>query len=195
MAEDYSLHWFDPRQPVGCGRGGNLPHWRQMGSRYFVTWRTADSMPEAKVKQWVQEREAWLAKHPEPHDDQAKAEYDALFLARWERWLDECHGECLLKRPEIRDVVERAMRHFDQARYRLGEFIVMSNHVHVVITPWGDHTLSAILHSWKSFTSHEINRMLQRTGTLWQKESFDHIVRSPEEMERIVSYIRNNGRR
>ena len=184
--------YFDPERPIGFVRGGNLPHWRQEGVTYFVTWRTADSMPRERVEQWQREREEWLAQHPEPHSESEKAEYDRLFSERWEKWLDECHGECLLARPELKAVVESALRHFDGQRYRLDAFVVMPNHVHVLVTPLGAHRLSEIVQNWKSYTAHEINRRLGRKGSFWQKESFDHIVRSADEMERLRKYIRDN---
>jgi hypothetical protein len=64
--------------------------------------------------------------------------------------------------------------------------------VHVLVTPLGEHELSDILHSWKSFTAKQINRALGRQGTFWQKESFDHIVRSPEALERFRVYFQDN---
>ena len=184
--------YFDPDRPIGFVRGGNLPHWRQEGVTYFVTWRTADSMPRERVEQWQRERDAWLAEHPEPHSESEKAEYDRLFSERWEKWLDECHGECLLVRPELKAVVESAMRQFDGRRYRLDAFVVMPNHVHVLVTPLGAHRLSEIVQNWKSYTAHEINHRLGRKGSFWQKESFDHIVRSADEMERLRKYIHDN---
>ena len=92
----------------------------------------------------------------------------------------------------MRQIVVTALNHFAGARYHLREWVVMPNHVHVIVTPIGDHELSDILHSWKSFTAKAINKLLQRTGTFWQKESFDHIVRSPESLDRIVLYILQN---
>lgn len=203
--------YFDPAEPVGFVKGGNLPHWRQGGATYFVTWRTADSMPRERVDQWLREREEWLAAHPEPHDIEIKAEYDRLFPARWEQWLDEGHGERLLARQEIREIVERTLRRFEvdatpssrrsgssggeatsAAQYRLDDFTVMPNHVHVLVTPMGDHRLSEIAQAWKSVSAHAINRALGRTSSFWQKESFDHIVRNADQMARFRQYIRDN---
>ena len=57
-------------------------------------------------------------------------------------------------------------------------FIVMPNHVHVVLTPRREHTLSAILHSWKSFSANKANAILNRQAAeFWQRESYDHLVR------------------
>jgi type I restriction enzyme R subunit len=64
----------------------------------------------------------------------------------------------VLAQMELKQVVEGALRHFDGDRYQLGEFVVMPNHVHAPATPFGEHELSDILHSWKSFTAHAINK-------------------------------------
>ncbi|MFP4192841.1 MAG: DNA methyltransferase [Candidatus Hydrogenedentota bacterium] len=188
----FEIAWFDPDEPVGNVRGGNLPHWRQPGVTYFVTWRTADSMPKDRVEQWAAEREAWLKKHPEPWDEKTKAEYDRLFLVRWEQWLDEAHGECVLRRPDIRKVVENSLRCYDGSQYELTEYVVAPNHVHVLVKPLEGYELSDIVQAWKSVTAHAINKALGRKGSFWRKESFDHIVRNPAEFERIRQYIRNH---
>ncbi|HEY1769473.1 MAG TPA: AAA family ATPase [Chthoniobacterales bacterium] len=188
------LHYFDRTHPVGHLRGGNLPHWRQEGALYFVTWRTADSMPEERAKQWLAERETWLHEHPEPWNAREEEEYYRLFSDRWEAWLDEGHGECLLARPEVRRIVEETLTHDDGKKYRLEDFIVMPNHVHVLVTPLGEHTLSEILQGWKSVSAQRINEALGRKGTFWQKESFDHIVRSADQAEKFQRYIQENGR-
>ncbi len=54
------------------------------------------------------------------------------------------------------------------------------------------HTLSDILHSWKSFTSKAANKILCRTGEFWQKESFDHWIRDGAEQTRLEAYVENN---
>ncbi len=172
---------------------GNLPHWRQESVTYFVTFRTADSIPQEKLKAWQVEKEAWLKQHPEPHDEKTKKEFYEKFPNRIQKWLDQGYGECLLKKPEYKTIVENAIAHFDGERYDLDEFVVMPNHVHAVLTPKNSHELSTIIHSWKSFTATQINKREKRSGAFWQKESFDHIVRNPEQLKRIRDYIRNHS--
>jgi REP element-mobilizing transposase RayT len=67
--------------------------------------------------------------------------------------------------------------HFDGQRYRLLAWVVMPNHVHVLIETMTGHTLAAVLHSWKSYTAKEANRLLGRTGDFWQPEYFDRFIR------------------
>ena len=52
--------------------------------------------------------------------------------------------------------------------------------------------LAGVMHSLKSYTANQANRLLGRSGTFWQDESYDHWVRDAEELERIVAYIAAN---
>ena len=182
---------FDRTKPV-ANLSGNLPHWRQSGTTYFVTFRTADSLPKEKLDQWEAERVEWMRTHPEPHSDADRREYYERFPERLQHWLDQGYGACVLARPELKKIFEDALRHFDGDRYQLGEFVVMPNHVHALVTPLNEHELSSILHSWKSYTATAINKRLGQAGAFWQKESFDHIVRSPASLEKFAQYIRDN---
>jgi REP element-mobilizing transposase RayT len=157
-----------------------------------VTFRTADSLPREKLQQWLDERTAWLRANPQPLSVGQKREYWERFLARFQYWIDQAHGACVLARADLRRIVENALLHFDVSRYELSEFIVMPNHVHAIITPLGENEVSSIVHSWKSFTANKINALLQQNGAFWQKESFDHIVRSAASLEGFRQYIREN---
>jgi REP element-mobilizing transposase RayT len=68
----------------------------------------------------------------------------------------------------------------------------MPNHVHVLVEPLVNYRLDQILHSWKSFTAKQINAMTGWKGSIWHRESFDHIIRSPAYLARIEQYIRDN---
>jgi REP element-mobilizing transposase RayT len=68
----------------------------------------------------------------------------------------------------------------------------MPNHVHAVVAPWAGHTLSRILHSWKSFTGTSLNRLGGRTGPFWERESFDHLIRDLASFEKFVEYTVQN---
>ena len=182
---------FDPHAAVGK-TGRHLPHWRQDGCTYFVTFRLADSIPQDKLVQWQMELREWLRQHPEPRTMEQELEYAELFADRFHRWLDDCLGECWLRQPKISAIVEEALRCFDGQRYWLGYYAVMPNHVHVLLRPLGDHTLSEILHSWKSFTAKQINAVIGRAGNVWQDESFDCIVRDASALDRFSAYVQEN---
>jgi Rad3-related DNA helicase/REP element-mobilizing transposase RayT len=182
---------FDPDAPV-AKTARHLPHWHQDGCTYFVTFRLADSIPKEKLIQWQVELGEWLRLHPEPRTLEQEKEYAELFAERFHHWLDESLGACWLRQAEISAIVESALRFFDGQRYWLGPFVVMPNHVHVLVRPLGEHTLPDILHSWKSFTAKQINTALGRTGKIWQDESFDNIVRDEAALEKFSAYVREN---
>ena len=187
----HSFQPFDPRATVETTRR-HLPHWQQEGTTYFITFRLGDSIPQEKLALWESERQQWLTVHPEPWDEQSIAEYRKRFSERREQWLDNGYGRCLLGIPAIAEIVRSALVHFDGQRYLLDEFVLMPNHVHLLVKPLPGYDLSSILHSWKSFTAKAMNKAIGATGTVWQDESHDHIVRSSVQWEFYRNYIREN---
>ncbi|MCW5555570.1 MAG: DNA polymerase III subunit alpha [Verrucomicrobiae bacterium] len=178
-----------------------LPHWQQEGATYFVTFRLADSLPQDVYRSWRDERERALheAKQATIDSEEKKAELleqiAEEYAEKLERHLDQGIGECWMQRPEVSQIVENALRHFDGDRYLLGSYVVMPNHVHVLVRPAMEHKLLDILQSWKSFTAKEANKVLGRSGEFWQPESFDHIVRNEQQLEKFGCYIEENPMR
>lgn len=196
-----------------------LPHREQPGCTYFVTWRLADSVPADLIQQWKTERSVFHHTHPKPWSEETWREYSRNFERRLERWSDEGHGACHFRHENLRKVVCTSFRHFDQQRYDLVSYVVMPNHVHVLLRPYAGTpaesvgeipasaslrsqnraepflhpcSLAGILKAWKGFTAREINRALGRAGTLWMDESFDHAVRSEAQWLKFRDYIRDN---
>jgi carbamoylphosphate synthase large subunit/REP element-mobilizing transposase RayT len=170
----------------------HLPHWEQEGATYFVTFRLADSVPNHLLNQWRDELDSWLKFHPDPWDYKTAREYEVRFVEGPEKWLDEGHGECLLRDPRAGKVMADALRHFDGERYHLEAFVVMANHVHVLVQPKPGHSLSEILYSWKSFAAHQINKVLGRTGNLWMEESHDRMVGDWNALVDYRAYVEGN---
>jgi putative transposase len=199
-----SFELFDPQGEVRITLG-NLPHWYQPGATCFVTFRTADSLPRDVADQWHRRRRDWLERHGiDPHmprwnaalrglPENVQSEFHATFSREFLEHLDKGHGACVLRRRELAQIVADSLRHFDGQRYLLGDFVVMPNHVHLLVMPLGDTDIQAQCSSWKRFTATQINRVLQQTGEFWQTESFDHLVRSAAQFERIQRYIAENG--
>ena len=152
-----------------------LPHWDVVGQPVFVTFRLHGSLPASRA-------------FPPKHLTEGKA-----FIAM-DRILDAAAtGPRYLCVPEIAVMVTACIRDGDLRfhRYQLHSFVVMPNHVHMLVTP---HVVAAKwLGPLKGFTAHEANGILHRHGTpFWQNESYDHLVRSGPELERIRHYIENN---
>ena len=171
---------------------GWLPHWRQSQKLYFVTFRLNDSVAQDRLHAWSAEKEIWESQHPKPWSEKNWTEYHERFTEKMEQLLDSGYGSCALRHPEVGTLVENALRHFDGTRYQLGEYVIMPNHVHVLVRPAEDQPLESILHSWKSFTAKQANIILKKSGAFWCEEYFDHLVRSATQYEKFCGYIREN---
>jgi REP element-mobilizing transposase RayT len=106
--------------------------------------------------------------------------------------LDHGHGSNCLAKREIGDLVERALLHFDDQRYRLQAWVIMPNHVHVLVTLTNRHPLTSVMHSWKSFTAKQANALLNRTGAFWAPEYFDRAIRDEKHYDNSIAYIAMN---
>jgi len=154
---------------------GYLPHWEADHATYFVTVRLGDSLPDYVLSD-------------------LRSTYGDQALIHLEKYLDEGHGECILRDARCAEIVEKAILYFDEKRYRLYAHCVMPNHAHAIFQPFVGEGLSKVLHSWKSFTAKEINKTLERNGQVWQDEYFDHIIRSEKQLHNLILYVAANPR-
>ncbi|WP_081722145.1 transposase [Geminisphaera colitermitum] len=177
---------------------GYLPHQKFEGAIYFVTFRLANSLPAEVIGRLREQRRLLLARinaDPEKarHAGDGQQALWTWYAAEVDTILDRCLGDAWLRQSDIADLVSGALRFFERQRYLLHAWCVMPNHVHAVIEPLGDHTLAAILHSWKSWSGKRANELLGREGQrFWQRESFDHWVRDADEFDRLVRYTLEN---
>ena len=97
--------------------------------------------------------------------------------------------------PEEKDAICSVLRHFDGQRYELHGFVVMGDHVHVLVWSEENERLENILHSGKSYSAYVLQHRFGQPGRIWQGESFDRIVRNAKELYEKMIYILNNPRR
>lgn len=177
----------------GIHSRGYLPHVKREGASYFVTFRLADSLPREVLLRLEQDHAEEFRRLSAGSPAETVEEIHRDLRRKVERYLDRGVGGCHMRRPEIADLVANALRHFDGEHYLLDDWVVMPNHVHVVLWPMPNFTLSEILKSRKQFTARQANLVLGRTGeTFWQRESFDHWIRNDAKKERVRRYIRGN---
>jgi putative transposase len=193
---------FDPKVEVRISAHCR-PHWSQAGAVVFITFRTRDSIPREVVERWDREKREWLRDRGKDNgahwsvivptlSEGERAEFNKTFNRCREAFLDSCHGRCLLRRPELSKIVAASLLHFDGARYRMGDFVVMPNHVHLLAVFPTEDAMREQCDSWLHYTAVQINRAIREKGKLWQQEPFDHLVRSAEQYEYLRQYIANN---
>lgn len=149
----------------GIHSRGYLPHVKREGAAYFVTFRLADSLPREVLLRWQQQRNQDVHQQEQVNAKaRIRKEADRELQRQVERYLDGGAGACLLRRPEIGRMVAEALLYGDGREYLLHEWVVMPNHVHLVLWPIPNHTLSEILRSRKRYTARQANLLLNRVG-------------------------------
>jgi REP element-mobilizing transposase RayT len=163
---------------------GRLPHWQLDESTYSVTIRLRDSLPKHIAIALLREREQMIRMTMTGAE---RAEVDRLFSLKLDSCLDEGRGSCIFRDDANASIVAGALQYFDRVRYELHAWCVMPNHIHVMFYLEHGADLERVLHSWKSYTAHEIGR-----GVIWQREYFDRIVRDPQDFWATRNYVLNN---
>jgi REP-associated tyrosine transposase len=188
-----------------------LPHWYMPGAVHFVTFRLTNTLPR-HVLNHLRERRQTLLDRPRP-EGQPIADHriavNKLLFAEYDRFLDNHRDVHWLDDPRVAALVRSSLHYLHERKYHLFAYCVMPNHVHAIFQPNPDEArrpdeapvgetedarspLAGIMHSLKSYTAHEANKLLGRSGQFWQHESYDHWVRDEEELERIVRYVNAN---
>ena len=114
---------------------------------------------------------------------------DAVYFVTWRLHHDQ---EPLI--PVERAAIDAVLRHFDARRYKLYAYVIMDDHVHVILEPTPTYTLEQVVHSWKSYSAHLLQRGSRR-GRIWQREYYDRIVRDEADLVEKVNYIVANPER
>ena len=215
---------------------GNMPHWFMPGAVHFVTYRLTETLPLNVLRRLRIERDQKIQQtRRESPGRNGKATAHKQFFAAYDHYLDRVCKKDWLLRLGVPEIIVENLLHHHGAKYRLLEYTIMSNHVHVLLLPiavgetdagenvatggtdagsvghvadaasigrpddlFSDEItdsrspLSGIMHSLKSYTANRINEVLQRSGRLWQPESYDHWVRDEAELFRIAEYMALN---
>ncbi len=157
---------------------GYLPHLNQKHLSQFVTFRLWDSLP----KEQLVELEVQIAGLPPLLRDSSR-------VKKIEKWIDSGAGSCLLREPQVARIVCEAVMFGDGRDYIVEAYVVMPNHLHLLLTLIGDLTLSEIMQRIKSYTSHRINKLLGRNGSVWWPDYYDRYIRDAAHFEATVHYI------
>jgi REP element-mobilizing transposase RayT len=185
---------LDPNKPLKIYKR-NLPHWRQVGATYFVTFNLADALPGPKKAQLKSMRREWERQNPPPRNEKTWTEYARTVFRAVEKWMDAGYGACWFRLEPYAQELHRSILHFHQQRYEIGCFVIMANHCHLVIRPFESIELEDEIGSMKSVSANFINKRERLDGQVWQQESYDRIIRDEEHLYRVVQYIGLNPHR
>jgi len=186
-------------QSNGWHSRGYLPPLKRAGATYFVTFRLADSLPHEAREQMAYrfraQHETVKESDVETADEAARRAAQRAVFVRMKAWLDAGAGSCLLGEPGAAELMAGALRHFAGVRYGLHAWVVMPNHVHVLVEPMGEYLLGDIVGSWKQFVARRVGQWGKQaeTGPFWQRESYDRWARDDTERTRIVALYRTQS--
>jgi REP element-mobilizing transposase RayT len=156
-----------------------LPHWFPDDAMVFVTWRLAGSIP--RVGQTIA-----VCGLPTPA-------VPVSFLQHDDHLDRSDFGPVWLQDTRVASMLAAALQYGETCRqlYHLHAWVIMPNHVHVVLAPRA--AVPSIMRWLKGRTGRMANRILGRTGMpFWQEESFDHWLRSAEELREAIDYVEGN---
>lgn len=172
----------------------HLPHIVPEGAPIFLTWCLKGAIPHDVAERLRQQRDQLRRepKRPGESPPQRRRRLQVQAFARMDAYLDRtADGPKYLRGAACAKIVEDAILFGARERYELYAWCVMANHVHLLATPL--RPLARVTQGIKGYTARLVNFQLNRTGRhLWQDESYDHWVRDPDELLRIVQYIESN---
>ena len=168
----------------------NLPHWRQPGVTYFITFRLNDSLPAEVVEQAKREREEWEQRILEHHNlipESLQEDYIAWQRRTWRKMeavMDECHGSCILRQPEIRQIVANALLFFEGQRRALKAGVNGDNKI---------ITIDAFVPSQLAVVPLETTFKRRRRVELFKDEAelteVEQLVRYPDGPMQVVAFV------
>ena len=157
----------------------------------FITFRLADSLPHHIIEEFLADR-AVMREELKVIGNKSRKFYEELMEHKMESWLNNGHGNCILGNANVRQIVVGALRHYNFKEYLLHSFIIMPNHLHILLSPLTEKPINTVIGRIKGFTSFKIKKLLGIDSEIWQQGMFDRIVRSDDEFKKYVDYIRNN---
>jgi type I restriction enzyme R subunit len=176
------------------------PHWSQAGTIAFVTFRESDSIPRDVIECWDRQKRDWLSRREliigrhwsdalPTLDDRQRLEFDRHFDRLREEYLNTFRGRCLLRRPALSRIVADSLLHFDGELCRIGDFVVMPNHVHLLAAFPEPDAMDEQINAWLHFAAFRIRQATGEVGHSWRQEPLDHLVRDKQDYDELRRYI------
>lgn len=153
-----------------------LPHYHKPGLFQLITFRLVDSMPQEKVANLLRSKKFSATQKRNAMEDV----------------LDFGYGACYLQDDRVAGLAQDSLLFFDGERYNLLAWVVMPNHVHLLVQFNTGFPLNKVVHSWKSFIANKSNKLLGRSGPFWQREYYERYIKNENHYRNAVMYIESN---
>ena len=168
--------------------GKVIPHLQQHDKFYFITIRLGDAVPHETLEYFLAMRKQLEGKG----DSTALHNLWVQYESDIHKYLDRGYGDCLLRNPVVRKELERTLEERDGIDYRLLSYVIMPNHIHMLMFIPGIEGLDTIIRWIKKVSAYRINNATGRSGRIWQREYYDRIVRDKADLIGKCEYIRKN---
>ncbi len=152
----------------------------------FVTIRLGDSVPQSLHRNLHAELNRLRDKIVEAQELALKKQ------RRIETLLDAGYGACLLRRPDVARLIVDSLKFLNVHGHQVLRWVIMPNHLHLLIAVRCDTSLAAVVRSFKGWTAAQANRITGRTGSFWYPEYFDRYIRDAAHLSKVVRYIDAN---
>ncbi|EDM25635.1 hypothetical protein LNTAR_25115 [Lentisphaera araneosa HTCC2155] len=188
---------------------GFISHYDACDKYQMITYRLADSLPNEVLKQ----PGAPLKRLGAPHSN---ADESTQKRKLTESLLDQSYGSCILQDPKVAQQQIEAWTYFDRERYELIAYVVMPNHVHLMIKTYNEWPISKLVPSWKKHVTYYVQKDKELWGEysksylifkanstlehkdpstkvyLWQQEYWDRFIRDENHFQNSIRYIMKN---
>ncbi len=183
--------FFNPREWFHIDRSNILPHLYQPNKLYFVTFRLSDSIPK-EVLTKIREESRILKSQLKETDSDLLRKYNQKLMATIDKYIDRGYGSQYFINSEIRQLMVDTLMERHQKDYYIYDYVLMPNHVHLLIRTGAIKTLTELISQIKRKSAYRINKYLSRTGDVWHENFFDVIIRSWQHLRSVQNYIKSN---
>ena len=167
---------------------GYLPHFEKAGNYQIITFRLSDSIAQKKYKQ--------ICEHVKLFEESERNLKKRILL---DEYIDGGLGSCILAESKIAQIVKSTFLFGNGERYNLIAWVIMPNHIHLLIKTNDDWTVSKIVQSIKRHTSKQINielgkrkKELFNENSIWSIDYYDRFIRDEDHFNNAVDYIHMN---
>ena len=185
MSDNAPNPYLDREDHVDISSNRRMPHWNQQEKMQFITFRLADSLPRHRIDEIKRLREEFERRYPRPWSLSVLRLYHSNVTAAEERLLGDA---------ACRHIVSASLRHYNNSLYRIVAYVIMPNHVHLLLIPAACIAVSHIVRCIKSYSGRQINQAIGSTSPVWMRDYFDRLIRTHDHYRNVVRYIASNPR-